>query len=174
MHEGPPKQTGKSCVFYLLCVIKEASLCHPCWARPSNSVEMKFQPSVCLTSPAQQSHFSLCLCLISHFVVKRCTGSQYPWTVGSHAGNFWVISEGTNWRACLGWRQKTDRAFILTAGLAICCTLYLCISFSVPTYRQTSPTYHSISTQEQDRLSIFPFVSAIKSWQSLLWGKKCA
>ena len=53
----------------------------------------------------------------------------------------------------------------------MCCTLYLFISFSVPTYRQTSPTYHSISTQEQDKLSIFPCVSAIKSWQRLLCGK---
>lgn len=137
-----PKANGQIFfVFYLLCLIKGASLCHPCWARASNSVEMKFQPSVRLTSPVQSIHFSLCLCLTSPFVVKRCVGLRSRLTVGNHSGNFWAMSEEMNWGACLGWRQKTDHAFIVTAGFAIGCALLIyAYSFLFQHIKQNMPS----------------------------------
>lgn len=101
VHERPPKQTGKyfPCFIYFV-LLKEH--CHPCWARASNSVEMKFQPSVCLTSPAQWIHFSFCLCLIFPFVVKRCTIQRWSLSVGNPSGNFGVVSEEMNWAGLPG------------------------------------------------------------------------
>lgn len=121
----PPKAKRKTSPCFIYSVIEGASLCHSCWARAANSVEMKFQPSVCFASPAHCTYFSLCLCLISPFVVKRYPGLWCSLTVGNHSGNFWIMSEEMNRGACLGWRHKTDHAFIVTAGFMICCALLI-------------------------------------------------
>ena len=110
------------------------------------------------------SHLPLCSEEMYRVAVHSDSGKPH----GQFLSNIWR----NELRDLPGVEIEDRPCFIVTAVLAMCCTLYLCISFSVPTYRQTSPTYHSISTQEQDKLSIFPFVSAIKSWQRLLCGKK--
>lgn len=162
-------------VFYLLCVIKGALPCRPCWARASNSVEMKFQPSVCLISPAQWIRSSLCLCLISPFVVKRHTRLSDS---GKPLWQFLSDVEEVNWGACLGWRHKTAHAFTVTAGFAIFYVLLIyAYSFLFQHIKKNMPsqTFPSLSLPiNPGATQVFNFPICEHNWKlagAAVWGE---